>query len=203
MAESDKTEKLFFDAPTKGLILLAGGFAVLVVGLSVRAWLSLPKSPRRVAVTTRPRPTPTPIPEDALLLFEDRDLRRVSWQLSHASPDSTELLAPSGAIFEQKLLNLSEGLSPRTILERLDERLSGWGQEYQRVRLESVERGGLKMTRLEYALNLPGKPTQRTVVVAGRVRLNGEKRVVSWTLAAPELTFERDRDVLDRAGIKL
>lgn len=203
MAESDKTEKLFFDAPTKGLIVLAGGFAALVIGLSIRAWLALPKAPRPATIASRPRPTPSPAPENALVVFDDRSLKSLSWPISHPTSDSTQLQAPSGAIFEQRLTDLSEGLSPRAILERLDERLSAWGQEYQRIRLESVTRGGLKMTRLEYALNLPGKPTQRTVVVAGRVRINGEKRVAAWTLAAPEETFERDRDALDEAGIKL
>jgi hypothetical protein len=207
MAESEKTNKVFFDAPTKGLFLLTGGFAALVVGLAIRAWATLPQRPTpKVVPSTRRLPTPTPAPENALTLFDDNTLRKRGWPIQHShleTGESTELLAPSGAIFEQKLLPLREGLSPRAIATRIDTRLSRWGQEYQQVRLGSVERGGLKMTRLEYALNLPGRPTQRTVTIVGRVRINGERRVALWTLAAPEEKFSQEKSALAEIGIRL
>lgn len=209
MAESDKTERLFFDTPTKLLFGLTGGMALIVVGLAARAWLRHPadRAPvARVLGTSgagRRTTAPTPTPENALVLFTEEKLAFPGWHATTTTPEAYQATAPSGALFQQRLLPESEGLSPRAIAERLDSRLARWGQEYQQIHLDSVIHGGLKMTRLEYALNLPGKPTQRTRTIFGRVRVQGERRVASWTLAATEEHFEQELATLEQAGIRL
>ena len=198
MADSDKTREIFFDGPTRVLVWIVGGLAALVLGLSLRAYLQLSSVQAKPPMV---RASPTPTPQNALRLFAAPSIQPRDWRIEQDAPDNLRIVAPSGAIFEQKLLPLSLGLSPRVIIERIDERLAHWGQEYQQIRLGSVERGGLKMTRLEHTLNLRGKPTQRTVTIAGRVRVNGERRVALWTLVATEESFERDKDALRDVGI--
>jgi hypothetical protein len=212
MADSDKTREIFFDAPTKALLWLVGGLAALVVGLSVRTYLQLPKTPNTTNAPTnkpkatpkpRPRPTPTPAPENVLRIFRANEIRPRLWQVEQENDELLRLVSPSGAVFEQRLLSLDEGMSPRTIAERLDAKMSGWGQEYQRIRASSVERGGQKMTRLEYALNIPGKPSQRSVTIIGRVRVGGQRRVASWTLASTDENLDTDRVQLNQSDVKL
>ena len=190
-------------APQRLCFGVVGALSVLVMGLSVKTYLQLPSAATVGAdrVNTRPRATPTPAPENALRLFPANEIRPRQWRVEQEDSESLRIVAPSGAIFEQKLLPLSEGLSPRAIAERIDQRLSRWGQEYQQVRLGSVERGGLKMTRLEYELNLVGKPTQHNVTIIGRVRAGGERRVAIWTLAATDQSFAADKDAMKAAGV--
>ena len=212
MADSDKTRELFFDAPTKVLLWLVGGLAALVVGLSVRAYLQLTNPPNvpsnnsnkaKATPRPRPRPTATPAPENVLRIFRANEIRPRLWRVEQENDELLRLASPSGAIFEQRLLSLDEGMSPRAIVERLDARMSSWGQEYQRIRASSVERGGQKMTRLEYALNLPGKPSQRSITIVGRVRVDGQRRVASWTLASTDENLDTDRVLLNQSGVKL
>lgn len=208
MADSDKNHKIFSDGPTKALFGFVGALSALLVGLSVKTYLKLPSiapaaTARSEEGSPRPRTTPTPAPKNALRLFPANEIRPRHWRVEQEDSESLRMVAPSGAIFEQKLLPLSEGLSPRAIAERIDQRLSRWGQEYQQIRLGSVERGGLKMTRLEYELNLVGKPTQRNVTIMGRVRVGGERRVALWTLAATDQSFSDDKEALEEVGIKL
>lgn len=198
MADSDKTREIFFDGPTRALVWIVGGLAALVLGLSLRAYLQLSSVQAKPPVV---RPSPTPAPQNTLRLFAASEVQPPAWHVEQDAPENLRIVAPSGAIFEQKLLPLSLGLSPRAIIERIDQRLAHWGQEYQQIRLGSVERGGLKMTRLEHSLNLRGKPTQRTVTIAGRVRLNGERRVALWTLVATEESFEADKDAMEAVGV--
>ena len=206
MADSDKTREIFLDSPTRVLFWLVGGLAALVVGLSVRAYLQLPAPlPKGLKSTPqpRPRPTATPIPENVLRIFRAHEIRPRLWRVEQENGALLRLASPSGAVFEQRLLPRSEGQSPRAIAERLDAKMSGWGQEYQRIRASSVERGGLKMTRLEYALNVPGKSSQRSITVIGRVRVSGERRVASWTLASTDENLDTDRVQLNQSGVKL
>ncbi len=196
MADSDKTREIFFDGPTRALVWIVGGLAALVFGLSLRTYLQLSSVQ---AKTLRVRVSPPQ--QNSLRLFTAQSIQPRGWRIEKDAPESLRLVAPSGAIFEQKLLPLSQGISPRAIVERMDEKLAHWGQEYQQLSLEYVERGGLKMTRLEHSLNLVGKPTQRTVTIAGRVRVDGERRVALWTLAAPEESFGADKDALRSVGI--
>ena len=205
MAESNKTEKIYFDGPTRGLLGLVAGLAALIVGLSVRAYFQLPGARPAVAPTVKHK---APLPRQsasALRVWEASALAVPGWQLQPDArePDSLRLVAPSGAVFEQKVLTTSDGLSPRAFAERIDARLTPWGQEYQRIRLGSVEQEGARFTRLEYALNLPGKPTQRVLVLVGRLRVAGKRRMAAFTFGAPEERFYAEMQALGRAGINL
>ena len=211
MGESNKKEKIIFDGPTRGLLGLIGGLAVVIMGISVRTYFQLPKTLGATLTTKRKLPSPSSLNAHAssgssgLRVRAASDFAIPGWRLQpdKREPSSVRLVAVSGAVFEQKILPSGEGTSARAYVERMDARLSKWGQEYQRIRLGSVERSGLSFTRLEYSINLRGEPTQRILVLVGRLRVTGKRRLVAFTLGAPEGRFEQEKERLKAGGIRL